>query len=146
MLWRKGLRAQSLTAAKYLPFVKSNLGAQMFSVTPLLFCTMFYDKSVLTYYGNNVQDNPDVALRYMEKAIVMADKAFLTPNDPIKKELFQQVIEMYRRLGSRYFEREDDFTQAKHSKSVFYYKRAAVLARKFQSCPKQARLKKDMLN
>ncbi|GFY69060.1 hypothetical protein TNIN_461991 [Trichonephila inaurata madagascariensis] len=66
----------------------------------------------------------------MEKAIVMADKAFLTPNDPIKKELFQQVIEMYRRLGSRYFEREDDFTRAKHSKSVFYYKRAAVLARK----------------
>ncbi|GFQ96043.1 hypothetical protein TNCT_637111 [Trichonephila clavata] len=75
------------------------------------------------------RDNPDVALRYMEKAIVMANKASLSPNDPIKKELFQQLIEMYRRLGSRYFEREDDFTLAKHSKSVFYYKRAALLAK-----------------
>ncbi|GFS77761.1 hypothetical protein NPIL_425001 [Nephila pilipes] len=76
------------------------------------------------------RDNPDMSLRYMEKAIEMANKVSLRPNDPTKKELFQHLIEMYRRLGTKCLEREDEFTRAKNSRSVFFYKKATLLAKK----------------
>ncbi|KAF8767077.1 hypothetical protein HNY73_020077 [Argiope bruennichi] len=75
------------------------------------------------------RDNHDVALRYMEKAIKLVKETPLEPDDPFRKELFQQLIRMYRKLGTQYLNKETETTDTKESKAIFYYKKAVSLAK-----------------
>lgn len=69
-----------------------------------------------------------MALKYLEKALRIADKNSVAKEDPMRHQLNEHLCRIYYTLGMEYLEKENTLQTLGYPRSLKYLKKASKLA------------------